>query len=56
MKDKRAFCKPALSQRKQAEKRIRAGMPYVDDKETIDAVDKSLREYFEHIADEVSTR
>jgi len=53
LKDKRAFCKPALSQRKQAEKRIRAGMPYVDDKETIDAVDKSLREYFEQIVDEV---
>ena len=28
-------------------------MPYVDDKETIDAVNETLGEYFEQIADEV---
>ncbi len=53
LKGKRDHCKSAIEQRRQAEKRIRAGMPYVDDKETIDAVDKSLGEYFERIADEV---
>ena len=53
LKGKRGYCKSAIEQRRQAEKRIRAGMPYVDDKETIDAVDKSLGEYFEQIADEV---
>ena len=53
LKGKRDYCKSAIEQRRQAEKRIRAGMPYVDDKETIDAVDKSLGEYFERIADEV---
>lgn len=53
LKGRRDHCKPAIEQRKQAEKRIRAGMPYVDDKETIDAVDKSLSEYFEQIADEM---
>ena len=54
LKCKRDYCKSAIDQRKQAEKRIRAGMPYVDDKETIDAVDKTLGEYFEQIADEIS--
>ena len=53
LKGKREFCKPVIDQRKQAEKRIRAGMPYADDKETIDAVDKSLSEYFEHISDDM---
>ncbi len=53
LREKRDAVKEIISHRKQAEKRIRAGMPYVDDKETIDAVDKTLGEYFEQIAEEV---
>ena len=53
LKEKRDAVKEIISHRKQAEKRIRAGMPYVDDKETIDAVNETLGEYFEQIADEV---
>jgi hypothetical protein len=53
LKEKRDVVKEIISHRKQAEKRIRAGMPYVDDKEAIDAVNKTLGEYFEQIADEV---
>ena len=53
LKGKRDAVKEIISPRKQAEKRIRAGMPYVDDKETIDAVNKTLGEYFEQIAGEM---